>query len=494
MWQDRFAHEWLWSSGNLSPLSILARVCSVNLTLRRFPTTEKENAVASHRTPKTMDDMPMPRHGIHWSVGSNIPDLTNRGVEYLMMGFAMKRGRKVLVAMSGGVDSSVAAALLREQGHEVVGCFMRLGSDDSLNNDTVEQVTKQSTQESGQEAGRPGRPHHQGCCSLNDAADARLVAAILDIPLYVMNFRRDFDRIVDYFVDQYNAGRTPNPCIRCNTWLKFGKLAAYAKSIDADFVATGHYARVDHTNGDRPGRIRRGKDLNKDQSYVLFGTKRDMLDHMLLPIGSISKVKVRQLAKRWSLPVYNKPDSQEICFVPDNDYFRLLKERTPNQIRTGRLVDQDGNVLGEHHGHQRYTIGQRRGLSISLGYPIYVTEKDSITNTITVGRPESLLAEALVAGEANWFIDPPTHTPIACEVKIRSHGPSVPATVHATSSDTFKVQFGQPQRAVSPGQAAVCYVGDHLIGGGWISESSRLAPRDESHLAKRGDTYAPHAK
>ncbi len=370
------------------------------------------------------------------------------------------QGKKVLVAMSGGVDSCVAAVLLLEQGYEVVGCFMRLGSDDSVERDDV-------CIEPGPDT---GKAHRQGCCSVNDAGDARLVAAILDIPLYVMNFKRDFNRIIDYFVDEYNDGRTPNPCIRCNSWLKFGKLAAYAQSINADHIATGHYARLQRSGSGR-SHLLRGSDLNKDQSYVLFDTSRDMLERMLLPVGEYEKPQIRRIAERCSLPVFDKPDSQEICFVPDNDYFGLVKRRTPDQVTPGPIVDRDGRVLGQHDGHQHFTIGQRRGLSVSLGHPIYVTEKDAQTNTVVVGAKQQVVADGLAANGTNWLIDPPTRTPMRCRVQIRSGSRSVPATVQVMGPDALEVQFEQPQAAVSPGQAVVCYDGDELVGGGWIDHA-----------------------
>jgi tRNA-specific 2-thiouridylase len=367
------------------------------------------------------------------------------------------RGRKVLVAMSGGVDSSVAAALLKDQGYDVVGCFMRLGSEDSV-----------EAPEADPYACDPAKVKegHQGCCSLNDASDARFVAAMLGVPFYVLNFKKDFGRIIDYFVDEYNAGRTPNPCVRCNDWLKFGKLAAYAKSIDADFVATGHYARVSHEGGQ--SRLLRGTDRKKDQSYVLFGTKLDDLRHMLLPIGELEKPAVRELAERYKLPVFDKPDSQEICFVPDNDYARLVKHRTPDKVKPGRIVDTDGNDLGQHEGHQHFTIGQRRGIGVALGYPIYVVDKDASTNTVTVGGKDDLLSVSLKADQTNWLIDPPTRQPLRCAARVRYNSQPVPAQVLATGDDTLEVQFDEPVSAVSPGQAVVCYDGDHLIGGGWI--------------------------
>jgi len=377
---------------------------------------------------------------------------------------------KVLVAMSGGVDSSVAAALLLREGYEVVGCFMRLGSPGEVFDEL----------EPFDSAGVSCDPAkikigHQGCCSINDAADARLVAAKLDIPFYVSNFKKDFGRIIDYFVGEYNDGRTPNPCVRCNDWLKFGKLHDYARQIDADFVASGHYARIDGTNGEL--RLLRGLDHNKDQSYVLFGAPRSRLSEMLLPVGGYHKTQVREMAREMGLPVFDKPDSQEICFVPDNDYAGLVRRRAPDRVSPGRIIDTSGKTLGEHEGHQHYTIGQRRGIGVALGHPIYVVNKDAATNTVTVGEKKDLQASGCVATETNWLLDEPTHHDwISCTTKIRYNATPVPARVRFTDSDiptdgSIEVQFDEPQFAVAPGQAVVCYHDDAVICGGWIQRA-----------------------
>lgn len=377
------------------------------------------------------------------------------------------RTPKVLVAMSGGVDSSVAAALLQQQGCEVVGCFMRLGSpgdsfDELLPDDHPPPC----------DAARI-RIGHQGCCSINDAADARLVAARLDIPLYVCNFKKDFSRVIDYFVAEYNAGRTPNPCVRCNDWLKFGRLHDYAKQIDADFIASGHYARITRDHQGNP-RLLRGVDHSKDQSYVLFGASRDRLAEMLLPIGHLQKTEVRRIARELDLPVFDKPDSQEICFVPDNDYAGLVRRRTPHSLAPGRILDPDGNTVGAHQGHQHFTVGQRRGVGVALGYPIYVVNRDARANTITVGPRDLLLSSTCNASEANWLVDPPASPEqrIPCLAKIRYNAQPVPATLRAPTPDTLSVEFHEPQFAVAPGQALVCYDAanpDLTLCGGWIS-------------------------
>lgn len=383
------------------------------------------------------------------------------------------KGQKVLLAMSGGVDSSVAAALLLEAGYEVVGCFMRLGSEDSVetaegyDNLAPRACPNPRLRPNGKQAFQP-KAHHQGCCSLNDASDARLVAAMLGIPFYVLNFKRDFGRVIDYFVSEYNAGRTPNPCIRCNDWLKFGRLDEYAQSIDADYVATGHYARIDRTGG--RARLMRGVDHAKDQSYVLFGSPRQRIDRMLLPIGSLRKQEVRQIAQDRGLPVFDKPDSQEICFVPDNDYARLVQRRSPDQVRPGDILDTRGRVVGRHAGHQHFTIGQRRGVGVAMGYPIYVVHRDPAANTVTVGSREDLLAHGCTASGANWLIDPPDHWR-PCQAKVRYNSRPSPAQIRATGPDTLEVRFDEPLSAVTPGQAVVCYDGEEVLGGGWIDQA-----------------------
>ncbi len=371
--------------------------------------------------------------------------------------------------MSGGVDSSVVAALLQRDGYEVVGCFMRLGSDDTFEAETLG-YDNLSVQKAQADCGK-ARVSKQGCCSVNDAADARLVAAMLDVPFYVMNFKKDFGRVMDYFVDEYNAGRTPNPCVRCNDWLKFGKLHDYAQSIDCDFVASGHYARVtSSTPGDGGSRVlRRGKDAGKDQSYVLFGTPRDRLAHLLLPIGEMDKSVVRQVAEDFDLPVFNKPDSQEICFVPDQDYAKLVERRTPGGFTPGEIVDTDGKKIGEHAGHQHFTIGQRRGIGVALGYPIYVVDRDAKTHAVTVGTKEHLLAKSCTADQANFLVEPPTKWQ-ACEAQVRYNSAAVPARWRATAGEAIEVAFDEPVEAVTPGQAVVCYEGDRVLGGAWVRD------------------------
>lgn len=362
---------------------------------------------------------------------------------------------KVVCAMSGGVDSSVAAALLLEQGYDVVGCFMRLGSPKGV--------------ELAETCDASGKKHKQGCCSVNDAADARRVAGLLGIPFYVVNFEDDFGRVIDYFVREYNAGRTPNPCVRCNDWLKFGKLAAYAEAVGADFVASGHYARIgtDPVTGRRA--LMRGVDRSKDQSYVLFGMTPRTMAHTLLPIGEFDKAAVRQMAQERGLPVFDKPDSQEICFVPDQDYAGLLRRRSPESFRPGRIVTTEGAVVGEHDGYQQFTIGQRKGLNVALGHRIYVVDVDPRSATVVVGERERLLKRTLHAGQANWLSERgrwASGLPVLAKMRYNHH--PQPARLTVTGEHTFDVVFDEPQSAITPGQACVVYDGDVVLGGGWI--------------------------
>ncbi|MBI1303452.1 MAG: tRNA 2-thiouridine(34) synthase MnmA [Phycisphaera sp.] len=362
--------------------------------------------------------------------------------------------------MSGGVDSSVAAALLQRDGHEVVGCFMRLGSPgDELETPRADLGDARPQAKIG----------HQGCCSINDAADARLVAAKLGIPFYVVNFRNDFGRIIEYFEREYHEGRTPNPCVRCNDWLKYGKLRAYAEQLGCDAVATGHYAQVVATP--EGPRVARGVDHAKDQSYVLFGIGPQAIARMLLPIGGFEKPRVRELAREFGLPVSDKPDSQEICFVPD-DYASFLERRQPARFESGAIEDESGRVLGTHEGHQRFTVGQRKGLRVPATIPLFVIRKDAARNTVVVGPRESLEVRALEAAEVVWYGAAP-EAPIACTAQVRAHGAPIPAQV-SLSDGVLRVAFDRAEAGVAPGQAIVCYDReDRILGGGWIRATFR---------------------
>ena len=367
---------------------------------------------------------------------------------------------KVVCAMSGGVDSSVAAALLLREGYEVIGCFMRLGTPKGVE---IAETCDLST----------GQTRKQGCCSVNDAADARRVADQLGVPFYVVNFQNDFGRVIDYFTSEYNAGRTPNPCVRCNDWLKFGKLEDYATAVGADFVASGHYARAERTTDGRM-QLLRGVDTSKDQSYVLFGVNPHALDRMLLPVGGFTKARIRELAEELKLPTFDKPDSQEICFVPDQDYAALVDRRT-SSLRDGDIVDTGGKPLGRHGGFQRFTIGQRRGLGVSAKVPLYVIATEPATNTVVVGEKADLAAVGCTADQIN-LIEPAAKeatTALRCTAKIRYNAEPVPATLCRTGDDEIEVRFDDPQLAVAPGQAVCLYDGELVLGGGWIREAIR---------------------
>jgi tRNA-specific 2-thiouridylase len=356
-------------------------------------------------------------------------------------------GARVVLAMSGGVDSSVAAFLLKEQGYEVIGLFMRTGahgSDDA-----------------------PSRK--KGCCSALDAGDARRVADRLDIPFYALDFEQDFERIVDYFADEYLAGRTPNPCVVCNNWLKFGKLWSYGRQLDADYIATGHYARIVNRAGSVE--LHRAADPDKDQSYVLYGLPRAILPRVLFPIGGYRKEEVRALARAAGLSVADKPDSVEICFVPDGDHASLIRRRRPELATAGHIVSTGGQVLAEHHGIENFTIGQRKGLGFAAGERRYVLRIVPGENEVIVGRREELLAPGLLASRVNWLLDVPPVEPLSCTVKIRYRHAPTPAQVTGLPDHGARLDFAEPQSAVTPGQAVVFYDGARVLGGGWIESS-----------------------
>ncbi len=333
----------------------------------------------------------------------------------------------VVVAMSGGVDSSVAAGLLARRGFHVVGLFMHLS------------IKAESA----------------------DAEDARAVADKLGIDFYVLNCADGFERIIAEFCDEYARGRTPNPCVRCNQWLKFGHLARYADALDGAQIATGHYAQI--ADGSSGPRLLRGRDQAKDQSYVLFGIEREMLGRILLPLGDLTKSEVRHLAAQWQLPVHDKAESQDICFVPGADYSKLLADRGV-ELHPGPIVHVDGRRLGEHRGYELFTIGQRRGLRVAAGHPIYVVRIDPKTATVVVGENEHLLSARMSVGGINWLTPNP---PVRATVQIRYHHAGAPATV-TCDGNAAEVVFDEPVRAITPGQAAVFYDGDRVLGGGWI--------------------------
>ena len=358
---------------------------------------------------------------------------------------------KVLCAMSGGVDSSVAALLLRRAGHDVTGVFLRLGPDAAA------------------AAGGVRHGSHRACCSIEDSRDAALVASRLGIPYYSLNYEGEFSRIIDEFVEEYHRGRTPNPCIRCNQWLKFGSLRRAAEALGCDAVATGHYARIVPGPSGRPCLLR-ARDAAKDQSYFLFLMPRENLGATMFPVGDLTKGEVRALARDAGLPVSEKAESQEICFVPNDDYREVLHARAPQRLKPGRFVDLSGQVLGEHAGHQNFTIGQRRGIGIALGKPHYVVGIDAAEGTVTLGQREALRrTEADLSGVEWKSIDPPPdggQVRVLAQIRHRHH--PRPAVVSVAGEGTAVLRFDKPEEAVTPGQAAVFYDGDVLLGGGWI--------------------------
>jgi len=370
---------------------------------------------------------------------------------------------RVVLAMSGGVDSSVAAHLLMAEGHEVIGVFMRHGQKSPV---------ACSTSDGEPASSSPELPivnrldHKQGCCTAADAEDARRVADRLDIPFYALNLEAEFSRIIDYFVSEYTTGRTPNPCVQCNNWIKFGKLFDYADSVQAEYVATGHYARLEPLWGGVPALLR-GNDVGKDQSYVLFGIEREYLHRMLLPVGEYEKTEVRQIAAGLGLNVAEKKDSQEICFVTQGRYDEFVR-RQPNSFDTsGELVTTDGTVVGQHSGIEGFTIGQRKGLGVALGEPKFVVRIDPDSRQVVLGNRAELAQEELTASDTNWLVEP-EDIPSRCQVQIRYNTAPVPALVQLLPDQRLKVSFETPQFGVAPGQAVVCYDGERTLGGGWI--------------------------
>ncbi|MCP4194062.1 MAG: tRNA 2-thiouridine(34) synthase MnmA [Planctomycetaceae bacterium] len=369
--------------------------------------------------------------------------------------------KRVVLAMSGGVDSSVAAHLLLQQGHEVIGVFMRHG----------EEPVACSTEKSPSNllpVVNQRMDHKQGCCTAEDAMDARRIADRLGIAFYALNLQNDFDKIMDYFVDEYVSGRTPNPCVMCNNWLKFGKLFDYADSVGADFVATGHYARLEQRDGAELPHLLRGLDDSKDQSYVLFGVRPDRLKRMLLPIGSYQKAEIRELAGQVGMRVADKRDSQEICFVTSGHHADFVRERDPTAAQAGEIVTTDGKTVGEHDGIERFTIGQRRGLGVAMGEPYFVVSIEPESRRVIIGRHEELARQSLEARQANWLCQPIPLQRQRCEAQIRYNSRAQAAEIIPIDERHFRVEFDAPCFGVAPGQAVVCYDGNRVLGGGWI--------------------------
>lgn len=365
----------------------------------------------------------------------------------------LKVKKKVMVAMSGGVDSSVTAALLQEHGYEVIGVTMQIWDPGQ-------------TEVAGE---------HVGCCSLSAVDDARAVASQLGIPYYVMNFRELFSqKVIDYFCAEYILGRTPNPCIACNRYIKFDGLLRKALGLEMDYLATGHYARPGYDADRSRYVLRRGLDQAKDQTYVLYGLTQPQLARILMPLGDYHKDEVRRMAAQYSLVVAEKAESQEICFIPDDHYQGFIAGRTRTEIKAGPFKDLVGNVIGQHRGIPFYTIGQRRGLGLATGERVFVVDIDPTTNTITVGPEEAILSDKLIASDNNFILFDELSDPMKVEAQIRYNARPAPATIRPLPDNRVEVLFEQPQRAITPGQAVVYYSGDYLVGGGTIERSPRL--------------------
>ena len=355
--------------------------------------------------------------------------------------------KKVVVGMSGGVDSSVAAWLLKEQGYDVIGVTMQIWQGEDTE---------------GQEA-------EGGCCGLSAVDDARRVAMDLGIPYYVMNFKEEFRKnVMDYFVGEYAEGRTPNPCIACNRYVKWESLLRRSMAIGADYIATGHYAQIDRLPGGRYS-LKTSVTASKDQTYALYNLTQDQLSHTLMPVGSYHKEEIRDMAERLGLPVAHKPDSQEICFIPDHDYASFIEEYTGRELPPGNFVDLDGNVLGRHRGITHYTVGQRKGLNLSMGRPVFVVEIRPDTNEVVIGDNNDVFTNVLRCDKLNWMAVDGLHgKSMEVTAKIRYSHKGSPCTIREIGEGMVECRFHEPVRAVTPGQAVVFYDGDYVAGGGTI--------------------------
>lgn len=355
--------------------------------------------------------------------------------------------KKVMIAMSGGVDSSVAAALLKEKGYEVIGGTMHIFPD-------YEELTD--------------REDH--CCSYSALRDAKRVAQKLDIPHFVFNLKDEFqEKVIDYFVDEYSRARTPNPCVMCNKKIKFDALLRKAREIGCEYIATGHYSKIEKNNGRYL--LKKGRDQSKDQSYMLYVLNQEQLSRTLFPLGDFTKEEIRQKAKELGFEIHNKAESQEICFVPDDDYVRFLDKNYPEISQPGPILDSEGNKVGTHAGISNYTIGQRRGLGVALGYPAYVVELDPENNAVILGKDQAVFSKALIAEDINIIPFSSLDGKMEVAAQIRYNSYPVPAVIENIGEDKIKVEFKEPQRAVTPGQSVVFYLDDLVLGGGIIKES-----------------------
>lgn len=351
---------------------------------------------------------------------------------------------RALIAMSGGVDSSVAAKIMIDEGYECVGCTMKLHDNGPL------ELEDTNT-----------------CCTLSDVEDARNVARRLGMDYYVFNFQDDFkEKIIDKFVKCYQEGRTPNPCIDCNRYMKFDKLFERAKVLECDYIVTGHYVRIEFYDGKY--HLLKAVDETKDQSYVLYSMNQYQLEHAKFPLGGLQKTETRKIAEANDFINANKPDSQDICFVPDGDYATVIEKFSEKTEKPGNFVDTEGNILGKHKGITHYTIGQRKGLGIPMKYPVYVQKIDVERNEVVLGTNEELFSCNLTASEVNWISGEVPAEPIRCAAKIRYRHKEQPCVVTPIGNDCISVVFDEPQRAITPGQAVVLYNGDEVLGGGVI--------------------------
>lgn len=354
--------------------------------------------------------------------------------------------KRVVVGMSGGVDSSVAAYLLKEQGYDVIGVTMQIWQEEE----------REVEEESG------------GCCGLSAVDDARRVANSLGIPYYVMNFKREFhENVIQYFINEYLEGRTPNPCIACNRYVKWESLLKRSLDIGAEYIATGHYARVERLDNGRYT-LRRSATLAKDQTYALYNLTQEQLSHTLMPVGEYSKEEIRKIAEHIGLQVANKPDSQDICFVPDGDYASFIKENVDKELPTGKFVTLDGQVLGEHKGITHYTVGQRKGLGLALGYPAFVIEIRPETNEVVIGKKEESMSYYVRANRLNFMTIEDLKEPMRVFAKIRYNHKGAWCTIEKSKEDEVLCTFEEEQRAITPGQAVVFYDGEYVLGGGTI--------------------------
>ena len=354
---------------------------------------------------------------------------------------------KVVVGMSGGVDSSVAAYLLKEQGYDVIGVTMQIWQDEE-----VETQAKNG-----------------GCCGLSAVDDARAVAQKLEIPYYVMNFKREFkENVMDYFVEEYLRGRTPNPCIACNRYVKWESLLQRSLEIGADYIATGHYARIEKLSNGRYA-IADSVTAEKDQTYALYNLTQHQLAHTLMPVGEYTKEEIREIAQRENLPVAHKPDSQEICFIPDNDYAAFIDKEVPDRVpKKGKFVTKDGTVLAEHLGITHYTIGQRKGLNLAMGHPVFVTKICPESNEVVIGEAEDVFGTTLFCEKLNWMGIEELTEPREVLAKIRYAHAGEKCVIEKAGEDCVKCSFHRPVRAITPGQAVVFYEDGHVLGGGTI--------------------------